>query len=51
MVVKLDLANAFDRVQYSFLFDVLHKFGFGIEFINWIRACITKPWIAPLVNG
>jgi ribonuclease HI/exonuclease III len=51
MVVKLDLANAFDRVRHSFLFDVLHKFGFGINFINWIRACISEPWIAPLVNG
>jgi hypothetical protein len=51
MVVKLDLANAFDRVRHSFLFDVMHKFGFGINFINWIRACISEPWIAPLVNG
>lgn len=51
MVVKLDLANAFDHVRHSILFDVLYKFGFGINFINWIRACISKPWITPLVNG
>lgn len=51
MVVKLDLANAFDRVKHSFLLKVLHKFGFGEKFINWIWACISEPWIAPLVNG
>ena len=43
MVVKLDLANAFDRVRHSFLFNVLSKFGFGVSFINWIRACISEP--------
>jgi exonuclease III len=51
MVIKLDLANAFDRVRLSFLWEVLKKFGFGMGFLNWIRACIADPWIAPLVNG
>ena len=51
MVIKLDLANAFDRVKHSFLVRVLRKFGFGENFINWISACISEPWIAPLVNG
>eukprot|EP00253_Pinus_taeda_P023862 PITA_23862 len=51
MAIKLDLANAFDRVNHSFLLNVLKKFGFGARFINWIRACISEPWIAPLVNG
>lgn len=43
MVVKLYLANAFDRVRYSFPLKVLHEFGFGEKFINWIRACISEP--------
>lgn len=51
MVVKLDLESAFDRVRHRFLLDVLHKFGFGPKFITWIKACISEPWIAPLVNG
>ena len=50
MVVKLDLANAF-RARHNFLLGVLHKFGSGTEFINWICACISEPWIDPLVNG
>jgi len=51
MVIKLDLANAFDRVNHSFRLNVMCKLGFGTNFINWIRACISEPWIAPLVNG
>jgi ribonuclease HI/exonuclease III len=51
MVVKLDLANAFDRVRHDFLFEVMKKFGFDMHFISWIKACIGSPWIAPLVNG
>jgi hypothetical protein len=51
MVIKLDMANAFDRVKHAFLFSVLRKFGFSKDFVNWIQACIGSPWIAPMING
>jgi len=51
MLIKLDMANAFDRVRHSFLLQVLYAFGFNSEFVNLIKACIGEPWIAPLVNG
>ena len=51
MLVNLDMANAFDRVNLSFLYKVLLAFGFLHEFINLIKACTNRPWIAPLVNG
>lgn len=50
-VLKLDLANAFDRVRHSYLFVVLHKMGFDPSFITMVKACITEPWISPLING
>ena len=34
MAVKLDLANAFDRVSHSFLYQVMKRFGFTLEFIS-----------------
>jgi len=43
MIVKLDLANAFDRVRHVFLFQVLKKYGFNASFIQWIKACIGSP--------
>lgn len=51
MVIKLDLANAFDHVRHRFLFDVMYKMGFGKGLIKWIKAFILEPWISPLVNG
>ena len=51
MVVKLDLANAFDKVNHDYLFAVMEKFGFSPELIGWIKGCICTPWVAPLVNG
>ena len=50
MLIKLDMANAFDRVKLSFLYQVLLSFGFEQEFVNMIQACTHNPWIAPLVN-
>jgi exonuclease III len=51
MLIKLDMANAFDRVNRSFLYRVLLSFGFSSQFVQMIKACIDKPWVAPLVNG
>jgi ribonuclease HI/exonuclease III len=51
MLIKLDMANAFDRVNRSFLIKSLLAFGFSPHFVQLINACIENPWIAPLVNG
>jgi hypothetical protein len=47
MIIKIDMANEFDRVMHSFLFDALFKFGFCSLFIQWVSACISNPWIEP----
>jgi len=51
MIIKLDLANAFERVCHDFIFQVMQKLGFTPAFVNWAKAYIGSPWIAPLVNG
>ena len=51
MIIKQDMKNASDQVNLPFLYDVLVSFGFCLEFVNLIKACTNKPWIAPLVNG
>jgi hypothetical protein len=51
MLIKLDMANTFNRVKLSFLYKVLLSFGFNLEFFKLIKACTEKSWIASLVNG
>ena len=51
MAIKLDMANAFDKVNHFFLFEIMLKMGFSKKNCRWIKACISSPWIAPLVNG
>ena len=50
MVIKLDLANTFDKVRHS-LFSVLRGMEFVEDFLKWVKSCISSPWIAPLVNS
>ena len=51
MAIKLDMTNAFDRVEHNFLYKVMKKFGFSQDFISWMGTCIASPWITPLLNG
>ena len=51
MAIKLDLANAFDRIRQSYIFQVMENYGFPSNFIIWVKSCIRKPLIAPLING
>eukprot|EP00253_Pinus_taeda_P008659 PITA_08659 len=51
MIIKLDMANAFDRVDHSFLRAALKKFGFSSKIVDIISGCISNPWTAPLING
>eukprot|EP00253_Pinus_taeda_P019113 PITA_19113 len=50
MIIKLDMANAFDRVNHHFLKEALGKFGISSTFISRIMECISYPWTAPLIN-
>eukprot|EP00253_Pinus_taeda_P021443 PITA_21443 len=43
MIIKLDMANAFDRVNHYLLKEVLRKFGISNNFISVIMECITHP--------
>ena len=51
LIIKLDMANAFDMVSYPSLMAILQKLGFSREIMEVIQACISTPWIAPLING
>uniref|UniRef100_A0AAQ5ZBJ0 Reverse transcriptase domain-containing protein n=1 Tax=Amphiprion ocellaris TaxID=80972 RepID=A0AAQ5ZBJ0_AMPOC len=51
IVMSLDAEKAFDKVNWSFLFAVLHKFGFGESFIQWVSALYNSPKATVTTNG
>ncbi|XP_026447095.1 uncharacterized protein LOC113347631 [Papaver somniferum] len=51
MVIKIDMAKAFDRVNWDFLLQVLSQMGISSHWCNLIFQCICTTSMAVLVNG
>ncbi|XP_073154233.1 uncharacterized protein [Henckelia pumila] len=51
VILKLDMAKAYDRVQWSFLLDVLRQFGFFEQVVRMVRACISFCKFSVNING
>jgi hypothetical protein len=50
-ILKIDLAKAFDRLEWDFISAALHRLGLNDHFINLVNVCISSPTFAVLVNG
>lgn len=51
VAVSLDAEKAFGRIQWSYLFHILPKFGFGPICIQWIKALYHNPVACVKTNG
>ena len=51
MMMKLDLAKAYDRISWSYLLVVLKSFGFDQRWLQWLFSFISTPNFSILVNG
>lgn len=51
IALKLDMAKAYDRVQWPFLLSVLRHMGFPEAWVDMIKKCIQNCWFYVLVNG
>uniref|UniRef100_A0A8I6WU71 Reverse transcriptase domain-containing protein n=1 Tax=Hordeum vulgare subsp. vulgare TaxID=112509 RepID=A0A8I6WU71_HORVV len=51
VLLKLDLARAFDSVSWPFLFEVLRCHGFGNRFLGWIALLLSSASTKVLLNG
>lgn len=40
---KLDIMKAYDSVDWEFLFAVMTYMEFPLQFIHWVRACVSTP--------
>lgn len=43
IIVSLDAEKAFDRVEWSFLYEVMEHFGFDNDFILWVKLLYSSP--------
>ena len=43
LVLSLDVLKAFDTVNWSFLWEAMHRMGFSARFIRWVRLLYTNP--------
>lgn len=51
MVIKLDMAKAYDKVEWSLLFHILKAHGFCDSFLTLLSQCITTTSLSFLING
>ena len=50
-LLAIDQMKAFDRMEFSFIFKALERFGFGPQFISWVKLCYTNICSAIKING
>ncbi|XP_042016203.1 uncharacterized protein LOC121764212 [Salvia splendens] len=51
VALKLDMAKAYDRVQWDFLLKVIRCMGFPESWVGMIERCVGSCWFSILVNG
>lgn len=50
-MVKIDLANAYDKLEWSFIFRTFKYFKFPPNITNLMMSCVSSSTISVLVNG
>ncbi|CAN6697763.1 unnamed protein product [Malus baccata var. baccata] len=51
MAIKLDMAKAYNRVEWDFLIGMMVSLGFAPLFCSWIKECISTISFSVLING
>eukprot|EP00253_Pinus_taeda_P011647 PITA_11647 len=51
MIMQLDIAKSYDKVNWIYIKKVLIAFGFHHNWVRWVMALVTSSNFAILVNG
>ncbi|KAL6193242.1 hypothetical protein ACLB2K_034326 [Fragaria x ananassa] len=49
--IKVDIAKAFDTLNWEFLFQTLSQFGFSPDFMNYVSTILGSARLSVLING
>lgn len=50
-ILALDAANAFDSLEWDYLWWVLERFEFGPSFIGWVKTLYSEPRAKIKINN
>ena len=50
-MLKVDLAKAFDRIEWHFIDTAMQRLGFKDRFIQLVYTCISSTTMAVIING
>ena len=51
MIMQLDIAKAYDKLNWNYIRKVLLAFGFDHNWVRWVMALVTSSSFSILVNG
>jgi hypothetical protein len=51
VLLKLDIAKAFDSISWPFLFEVLRQYVFGNRYLDWLAVLLSSSSTRVLING
>ena len=51
LVLSLDQEKAFDRVNHTYLFNILEQYGFSADFRKWVQILYTDIYSSVIVNN
>ncbi|GJW05389.1 RNA-directed DNA polymerase, eukaryota, reverse transcriptase zinc-binding domain protein [Tanacetum coccineum] len=49
--LKIDIAKAYDTVDWNFLEQIMKNFGFHDKFIGWVMTCVSSAAFSICLNG
>lgn len=49
-IISLDAQKAFDQIEWPYMFETLKRFGFGENFIEWVKIIYSHPVSSVFTN-